>query len=138
MLVPTSLALLLAEFRPRGGRRRRAMSTADRAVAAALGPSLGGVLVDRPDWRWVFFVDIPIGVAALIPARRILREARDAGRPARRLGRRTCSWPASSRSRWGSSGPDSGWDSTRVLASLAAATLLLPVVVVRSATIPRR
>src|SRR5919199_776045 len=50
------------------------------AVAAATGPSLGGVLVDAASWRWVFFVNLLIGLAALVPARRLLRESRE-GRP---------------------------------------------------------
>ena len=54
-----------------------ALWSATGAVAAALGPSLGGMLVDWAGWRWVFFVNVPIGLAALVPARRLLREARD-------------------------------------------------------------
>src|SRR3954468_14687685 len=77
-LVPTSLALLLAEF----PLAQRATATgiwgAMGAIAAALGPSLGGVLVETAGWRWVFFVNLAIGLPALIPARRLLRETREA------------------------------------------------------------
>jgi NTE family protein len=76
-LVPTSLALLLPEF----PLSQRATATgiwgATGAIAAAVGPSLGGALVDVAGWRWVFFVNVAIGVPALIPARRLLRESRD-------------------------------------------------------------
>src|SRR4051812_23130165 len=76
-LVPTSLALLLPEF----PLRQRATATGIRgamgAIAAALGPSLGGTLVDAAGWRWVFFVNLAIGLPALIPARRLLRESRE-------------------------------------------------------------
>jgi EmrB/QacA subfamily drug resistance transporter len=76
-LVPTSLALLLPEF----PLAQRATATgiwgATGAVAAAVGPSLGGALVDAAGWRWVFFVNVAIGVPALIPARRLLRESRE-------------------------------------------------------------
>src|SRR5919201_1594004 len=41
------------------------------AVAAATGPSLGGLLVDAVGWRAVFFVNLVIGLAALVPARRL-------------------------------------------------------------------
>jgi MFS family permease len=72
-LVPTSLALLLPEF----PLAQRATATgiwgATGAIAAALGPSLGGALVDVAGWRWVFFVNLAIGLPALIPARRLLR-----------------------------------------------------------------
>src|SRR5918912_1202937 len=77
LLVPTSLALLLPEF----PLAQRATATgiwgATGAVAAAVGPSLGGALVEAAGWRWVFFVNLAIGLPALIPARRLLREQRD-------------------------------------------------------------
>jgi len=77
-LVPTSLALLLPEF----PLHQRATATgiwgAMGAIAAALGPSLGGALVDAAGWRWVFFVNVAIGLPALIPARRLLKESREA------------------------------------------------------------
>ena len=77
MLVPASLGLLLPEF----PLERRATATAlwgsTGAVAAAAGPSLGGVLVDWQGWRAVFFVNLLIGLPALVPARRILRESRE-------------------------------------------------------------
>jgi EmrB/QacA subfamily drug resistance transporter len=76
-LVPTSLALLLPEF----PLAQRATATgiwgATGAVAAAVGPSLGGMLVDAAGWRWVFFVNLAIGLPALVPARRLLRETRE-------------------------------------------------------------
>jgi EmrB/QacA subfamily drug resistance transporter len=76
-LVPTSLALLLPEF----PLAQRATATgiwgAMGAIAAALGPSLGGTLVEAAGWRWVFFVNVAIGLPALIPARRLLRESRE-------------------------------------------------------------
>jgi EmrB/QacA subfamily drug resistance transporter len=79
ILVPTSLALLLPEFPPERRATAVAIWGATGAVAAALGPALGGLLVDGLGWRWVFFLNVPIGLAALVPARRLLREARDPG-----------------------------------------------------------
>ena len=79
MLVPTSLGLLLPEFPIEQRSTATALWGATGAVAAATGPSLGGVLVHATDWRLVFFVNIPIGLAALIPARRLLREHKQEG-----------------------------------------------------------
>jgi EmrB/QacA subfamily drug resistance transporter len=77
MLVPASLGLLLPEF-PLGQRATAtALWGATGAVAAATGPSLGGLLVEWQSWRWVFFVNLLIGIPALLPARRLLRESRE-------------------------------------------------------------
>ena len=48
------------------------------AVAAAFGPTLGGLLVDWAGWRWVFFVNLPVCVVALVAGRRVLVESREA------------------------------------------------------------
>ena len=60
------------------------------AVAAAFGPTLGGLLVDAAGWRWVFFLNLPVCVVALVAGRRVLdRVAGGRSRPVprpRRLG----------------------------------------------------
>jgi EmrB/QacA subfamily drug resistance transporter len=64
LLTPTSLGLILATFPPE--RRHGAVRawTAVGGLAAALGPVVGGLLV-AASWRWVFFVNVPIGLLAL-------------------------------------------------------------------------
>jgi EmrB/QacA subfamily drug resistance transporter len=64
LMTPTSLGLLLASFPP--DRRGSAVRTwtAIGGVAAALGPLVGGVLVTA-SWRWIFLVNVPIGLAAM-------------------------------------------------------------------------
>ena len=79
MLVPASLALVLPEFPLEKRATATALWGATGAVAAATGPALGGLLVGWQSWRWVFFVNLLIGLPALIPARRILRESREPG-----------------------------------------------------------
>jgi DHA2 family methylenomycin A resistance protein-like MFS transporter len=65
--VPASLALLRAAF-PDTDTRARAIGGwgAIAGVAAATGPILGGVLVSTLSWRLVFFVNLPIGLAAML------------------------------------------------------------------------
>jgi EmrB/QacA subfamily drug resistance transporter len=52
-------------------------------MALAAGPVVGGLLTDALGWRWVFYVNLPVGVAAFVVAGRVVAESRDPG--ARRL-----------------------------------------------------
>src|SRR3954470_2907920 len=60
LLVPTSLGLLLPEFPVQRRATATALWGATGGVAAATGPSLGGLLIEWTDWRLVFFVDLRV------------------------------------------------------------------------------
>src|SRR4051795_2845173 len=80
---PTSLALVLPEFPPAERRTAVAIWAAVGGGAAAAGPPVGGLLV-QAGWQLVFVVNVPIGIALLAIAWRVLaetREHRDAPRP---------------------------------------------------------
>ena len=133
ILVPTSLGLLLPEFPIEQRATATALWGATGAVAAATGPSLGGVLVQATDWRLVFFVNIPIGLAALIPARRLLREFKQEGvalPDAFGAGLLTAGVAALSLGIV--KGPDWGWAAAQTIGSLTAGAALLIAVVERS------
>ena len=66
MLTPVGMAMLFRTFPPEERVRASSILTVPTAVAPALGPVLGGLLVTDLSWRWVFFVNLPIGVAAFI------------------------------------------------------------------------
>src|SRR5689334_4999992 len=138
ILVPTSLALLLPEFPLEQRATATALWGATGAVAAATGPSLGGVLVEVTSWRWVFFVNLAIGLPALIPARRLLRERRDEhpGPLPDAVGVVLLVLGVGLLSLGIVKGEDWGWDSPRVLGSLVLAALVLVAFVVRSARHP--
>jgi NTE family protein len=80
LLVPASLALVVEAFDE--DRRTHAIGLwgATAAVAAGLGPPLGGALVQLGGWRWAFLVNLPFGAAALWVARSQLVESRAPGR----------------------------------------------------------
>ena len=65
LLVPGSLALISASFPV--GERGRAIGTWSgfTAITAAIGPVLGGWLVDHGSWRWVFFINLPLAVLVI-------------------------------------------------------------------------
>ena len=64
LLTPTSLGLVLASFPPEGRQGAVRAWTAVGGLAATLGPVVGGLLVTM-SWRWVFLVNVPVGLAAL-------------------------------------------------------------------------
>ncbi len=76
MQYPAGLALLLAAF-PRG-RHQTAIGTwgAMGGLAAALGPTLGALLIEAFGWRAVFFVNVPVALVALLLGARFLPESR--------------------------------------------------------------
>ncbi len=77
LLTPGSLALIQATYRE--GDRSRAIGAWSGlgGVAAAVGPFLGGWLVDGPGWRWVFLINLPVAVVSVAIAVRWVPESRD-------------------------------------------------------------
>jgi EmrB/QacA subfamily drug resistance transporter len=122
-----SLALLAQEF-PAGRERGTAMGVygATIGMSVAFGPLVGGVLTESVGWRWVFFINVPVGIAALVVTFLKLRESRD---------------PKTRRIDWAGlatlssglfllvlalvRGNDDGWTSAQILGELAGAAALL-------------
>jgi len=79
LLVPGSLALISATFPEH--ERGRAIGTWSGwiGITTALGPVLGGWLVDRYAWNWAFLVNVPAGLAVLLIASKRLPESREPG-----------------------------------------------------------
>jgi EmrB/QacA subfamily drug resistance transporter len=65
MLAPVGLAMLFRVFPPAERMRASSILTVGTTLAPAIGPVLGGLLVTDLSWRWVFFVNLPIGIAAV-------------------------------------------------------------------------
>ncbi|MEW2032457.1 MFS transporter [Streptomyces roseifaciens] len=102
----------------------------------ALGPVLGGVLADHADWRWVFYVNLPIGIAVLAAAAVVLELPHHGSR--HRIDFLGAGLAAAFSTalllvtEWG--GKEYAWDSPTVLGLIAASVLLLGLFLRRQAT----
>ena len=81
-LIPLSQAAIADLFPPRERGRYQAYISGMWAIAAVAGPLLGGTLADHASWRWIFYINIPLGLVALVvvmrtmPSRGHIREHR--------------------------------------------------------------
>ena len=130
MLAPVGMAMLYRAFPPAERIRAAAILTVPTTFAPALGPVLGGLLVTDLSWRWVFYVNLPLGAAAFAFGLLFLHQpAQD--RPGR------FDLPGFLLSGLGlgllmygvSEGPNLGWRHSDVLASIAAGIVLLAAMV---------
>jgi len=76
-LTPASLALVLPEFPVEKRTVAIGIWGAVGGLAAAAGPSAGGLLVDALSWRWMFFINVPFCIFTLVVGSRILHESKD-------------------------------------------------------------
>ncbi len=79
-LVPASLAVVLSVFPPAKVPAAVAIWGAIAALAAAVGPTIGGLLVDGWGWRSVFLINLPIGLLALLLVSRSIPESKETTR----------------------------------------------------------
>ena len=129
-LFATALALIGAEYQ--GAERGRAIAVwgATVGLAVAAGPLVGGVLTDSLGWRWIFFVNVPIGVIALAVAVRKVRESRDPAASRTDLAGLVCFSAALFLIIYGLlRGNALGWATVQIIAALAAGLVLLVIFV---------
>jgi EmrB/QacA subfamily drug resistance transporter len=76
-MMPATLSIIAAVFP--AGKRGAAMGIwgGVSGLATAIGPSLGGLIVDGASWRWIFLINIPIGVIGVLLALRIVPESKN-------------------------------------------------------------
>jgi EmrB/QacA subfamily drug resistance transporter len=128
LVSPAALSIILTTF-AEGSERNRALAVwgAIAGAGGAVGLLLGGAIVQALSWRWVFFINVPIGAAVLLLAPRILPESRGEGvrggydlegATAVTLGTMAFVFTLIKANDW-------GWGSARTLAGLAVAAALL-------------
>jgi EmrB/QacA subfamily drug resistance transporter len=126
-IFPIALSTVAGLVPPRDRGRYQGLIGATFAAAAIAGPPLGGVIVDNASWRWIFYVNLPLGALSLVAiARSVPRGAR--------LRERSVDWAGAAVLGAGTAslllglvwgGHDYAWGSAEVVGALAGAALLL-------------
>jgi EmrB/QacA subfamily drug resistance transporter len=70
MIVPLGIMILVQAAGPERRGRVMAIATVPTQIAPIVGPLLGGLIVDSISWRWIFYVNVPVGLVALLLSRR--------------------------------------------------------------------
>jgi len=127
ILFATSLSLLADAF-PEWKERSKALAVYGATIGAsfAVGPAVGGAITSYLGWRWVFYVNVPVGIAAIGATYRWVRESRDPN--ARRI-----DWAGQTALIGGLfllvlallRGNEDGWGSPAIVAELVGAAVLL-------------
>jgi EmrB/QacA subfamily drug resistance transporter len=128
IMTPTALSIISTTF-SEGSERNKALGIwgALGGIGATAAWLIGGPLVDGPGWRWIFFINVPVGAAALALSPVLLRESRAA------LTRRSYD-PAGGLTITGAlvllvyaviKAPEAGWGDVRTILPLAGSALLL-------------
>jgi EmrB/QacA subfamily drug resistance transporter len=77
LMNPATLSIITATFEPRERGRAIGIWAGVSAMALAIGPLLGGLIVDNLNWNWIFFVNVPVGVVGIVVSQLVIRESRD-------------------------------------------------------------
>lgn len=131
LMTPVGLAMLFRVFPPEERVRASALLVLPTALAPALGPVLGGLFVTDASWRWVFYVNVPIGVAAVAFGLVFLAEQRPPSVGRFDLPGFLLAGLGLGLLMYGvSEGPDIGWGTTRVLVGIPVGVALVVAMVV--------
>jgi EmrB/QacA subfamily drug resistance transporter len=127
MMNPATLSIITVTFPPHQRGRAIGIWAGVSALALAIGPLLGGILSERANWNWIFFINVPVGVLAVVAAYLFIEESRDTSREQRpdvpglltsTIGLFALTYALIEANNY-------GWGSTRILASFAIAAVSL-------------
>lgn len=132
VMVPASLSVLLMDTS--AGRRVMSISLLSAAggVAAAVGPGLGGLLVEAFSWQAVFLINIPVGAALVVAGARVLRKSPATGGMPDLVGTVLLACGIGGLTLGVTNGTTWEWTSVRTLACLLGGVLCLVLAVLRS------
>ena len=74
---PATLSIITATFPPRQRGMAIGIWAGVSAMALAIGPLVGGLITQHWSWNWIFFINVPIGILAIVVARLVIDESRD-------------------------------------------------------------
>lgn len=134
VVMPLSLALLCDGF-PRGARGAViGVYGGVTGAAVAIGPVVGGAIVEGLSWHWIFWLNVPVGLIAAAAAPRLLPESHGPRRPLDGIGLALASTGLFAVV-WGIiRGNTVGWTSPEIVAALAGGVVLLAAFLVREHT----
>jgi EmrB/QacA subfamily drug resistance transporter len=132
LMNPATLSIITATFPPRQRGTAIGIWVGVSAMALAIGPLIGGILTEQINWSWIFFINVPVGIAGIVVSRLFIDETRDESKEQR------LDLPGLISSAVGLfgltyaliEGNNFGWGSGRILASFAVAVLGLATFVV--------
>jgi EmrB/QacA subfamily drug resistance transporter len=130
MLIPVGMAMLYRTFPPAERVRVAGLLMLPTAMAPALGPVLGGLLVTDLSWRWVFYVNLPVGLAAIVFGLVCMQERHEAD-PGRfdLVGFGLAAVGFASLMYGLSEGPSKGWLTAGIVGPVAAGVVLIVALV---------
>src|ERR671937_2672582 len=77
LMMPATLSIITATFAARERGTAIGIWAGVSAMALAIGPLLGGIITEHISWNWIFYVNVPIGVLAVIVSLLVVRESKD-------------------------------------------------------------
>lgn len=80
LMIPVGQTILAQAAGPRRMARAMSLSWIVTLMGPVMGPVIGGAIIDGLSWRWLFFVNVPVGIVALVAAVRLLPESRPGAR----------------------------------------------------------
>ena len=132
LMNPATLSIIVATFPPRQRGTAIGIWVGVSAMALAIGPLIGGILTEQINWSWIFFINVPVGIAGIVVSRLVITESRYESEEQR------LDLPGLLSSAIGLfgltyaliEGNNYGWGSARILGSLAVAAVALVTFVV--------
>ncbi|HZD86937.1 MAG TPA: MFS transporter [Gaiellaceae bacterium] len=127
MMNPATLSIITATFPPKQRGQAIGIWAGVSALALAIGPLVGGLIVENVNWNWIFFVNVPVGAAGLVASQIFIRESRDTSHE------QSLDLPGLATSALGLfalsyaliEGNGKGWTSPEIIAFFLAAAILL-------------